>query len=295
MDPNQNIPGQPSNPNVTQPQNPVSQPVPQTVNGQPAYTSQQPNTFPPAPANNNGLRPVGFAVASLVLGIIGLITSFIFFLIFIGLTGLILGIIGIKSAHKKMAIVGIVLCSIAMILNVVFFFLEANAGLKNTANNNGTGSSTLAVSTPCYSFTLPPGFKVVANSLDQCDIQYNNSTNSQDTTATDILISPSLTNYTSLSSELSGEVSSYAGGYIADSTTKTTIDGMEAYKVVETSPQSPNRPMINYYVFSPTPHANLFLGGGANEAFEATFSFGQYPLTQGDNQIISSVINSFKW
>lgn len=66
----------------------------------------------------------GFAVASLVLGIIGVLfslipiinnASFIF-----GIIGLVLGIIGLIKKNKKgLAIAGVILCALAMIITLV--------------------------------------------------------------------------------------------------------------------------------------------------------------------------------
>ena len=68
----------------------------------------------------------GFSIASLVLGLSGLI---LWLLPILGLpatiTGLILGIIGKKRGARKMAIAGIILCVITMLLTLANSILGA--------------------------------------------------------------------------------------------------------------------------------------------------------------------------
>ena len=87
--------------------------TPQTASvGQPAMGSVAP---PIAEGKGSGK-----AIASLVLGIIGLVAWFIpLFGLPISVTGLILGATATKSARRKMAIIGVVLCAIALALTCV--------------------------------------------------------------------------------------------------------------------------------------------------------------------------------
>jgi hypothetical protein len=63
---------------------------------------------------------MGKAVASLVLGIVGLIAWFIpLFSAPIGIVGLILGIKSLPTEGRGMAIAGIVLCIICLVLTVI--------------------------------------------------------------------------------------------------------------------------------------------------------------------------------
>lgn len=72
-------------------------------------------------AKNNGK-----AVASLVLGIIGLIAWFIpLFGAPVTIVGVILGILGLKSQKPGMAITGLVMSSIGLIATIINSFLEA--------------------------------------------------------------------------------------------------------------------------------------------------------------------------
>ena len=60
----------------------------------------------------------GLSIASLILGIVGLLAWCIPCLGFVvGITGLILGIIGMKKGGKTMAIVGIVLSGLTLLLS----------------------------------------------------------------------------------------------------------------------------------------------------------------------------------
>lgn len=85
----------------------------------------------------------GMAVASLVLGIIGLIAWIIPLVGFpIAITGLVLGIIGIKKGGKGMAIAGIVLASICLIAttanSAIGFYMGYNGQLwfqQDSGNN----------------------------------------------------------------------------------------------------------------------------------------------------------------
>ena len=61
----------------------------------------------------------GLSIASMILGIVGLLAWCIPLLGFpVCITGLILGIIGIKKGGKGMAIAGIILCSITLLLTL---------------------------------------------------------------------------------------------------------------------------------------------------------------------------------
>ena len=63
----------------------------------------------------------GFSVASLVLGIVGLV--FFGGLVIPGILGFVFGIIGIKSEKRGMAIAGIVLNSIQIFIIIFFIIL----------------------------------------------------------------------------------------------------------------------------------------------------------------------------
>ncbi len=84
--------------------------------GQPVYETQ------------SGARK-GFAITSMVLGIIGLVGSccsmFGFGVpsILLGIVGLILGILGLKSQGKGMAIAGIIMAALNVIIGVLLLIL----------------------------------------------------------------------------------------------------------------------------------------------------------------------------
>lgn len=61
----------------------------------------------------------GFSIASLVLGLVGLIAWCLPLLGYpVTIVGLILGILGIKKGGKGMAIAGIILCAITLLLTI---------------------------------------------------------------------------------------------------------------------------------------------------------------------------------
>ena len=61
----------------------------------------------------------GFSIASMVLGICGLLAWCIpLFGLPVSITGLVLGILGIKKGGKKRAIAGIILCAITLVLSI---------------------------------------------------------------------------------------------------------------------------------------------------------------------------------
>jgi cytochrome bd-type quinol oxidase subunit 2 len=63
----------------------------------------------------------GISIASLVLGIVGVI--FLGGLIIPGILGLIFGIMGIQTEKKNMAIAGIVLNSFQILLTIIFIMV----------------------------------------------------------------------------------------------------------------------------------------------------------------------------
>jgi len=84
-----------------------------------AWTEHVAGTDPAAagPARTEG---AGKPVASLVLGIVGLLAWFIPLFGFpITVTGLILGILSLKGARRGMAIAGVVMCVIGLLLTII--------------------------------------------------------------------------------------------------------------------------------------------------------------------------------
>jgi hypothetical protein len=75
---------------------------------------------PPPSAPTGGGGKKGFAIASLVLGILSLCAAITWFCGGpISIAGIILGILGLKSSSRKMAIAGIVLSVIGFILMII--------------------------------------------------------------------------------------------------------------------------------------------------------------------------------
>jgi len=115
---------------VTAAQAPASQEQPLQQQQYPPQYQQQYQQFPMA-----GGQPVadrgkyGQAIASLVLGIISMITWLIPLFGFpTAVAGLILGIGGLKSSHKAMAIIGIVLSSLALLATLINAAIGAYQG-----------------------------------------------------------------------------------------------------------------------------------------------------------------------
>jgi uncharacterized membrane protein len=81
--------------------------------------------LPPVPAPVSAPTPAGdrkgFAIASLVLGILSLCGSPIFWCGgLISLIGIVLGALGMNSKSKSMAIAGIILSALGLILVIIF-------------------------------------------------------------------------------------------------------------------------------------------------------------------------------
>ena len=98
--------------------------------------------------SNSGGQPVyehqssarkGFAIASLVMGIVGLVGSccslatFGVLSLLLGVVGLIFGILGLKSQGKGMAIAGIIMAALNLVIGVLILILMV-ASFSMTAN-----------------------------------------------------------------------------------------------------------------------------------------------------------------
>jgi glycerol-3-phosphate acyltransferase PlsY len=72
----------------------------------------------PAPASNTN----GMAVASLVLGIVSLLTSWLWFMGLVPILGIVFGVLGMKKEEGKgMAIAGLIISIIAIVIMLIFF------------------------------------------------------------------------------------------------------------------------------------------------------------------------------
>ena len=77
----------------------------------------------------------GFAIASLVLGILGIPLCCFFVGFLPGLLGVIFGILGLKSSAKGMAIAGIICGAVAIVIGVSYIFY----GMDVVANPTNYG------------------------------------------------------------------------------------------------------------------------------------------------------------
>lgn len=73
---------------------------------------------------NSGSAPQnsakGFAIASMVLGIVGFVAWCLPIVGFpVTITGLVLGIIAIRKGTKGMAVAGVVMCSITLVITLI--------------------------------------------------------------------------------------------------------------------------------------------------------------------------------
>ncbi len=78
--------------------------------------------MPPQKPQNNGTS--GLAIASLVLGIIGLLLHFIcltFISVFLCILGFIFGLVSLRSSQKGMAVAGVILNTISLVICIVVF------------------------------------------------------------------------------------------------------------------------------------------------------------------------------
>jgi uncharacterized membrane protein HdeD (DUF308 family) len=77
-------------------------------------------------SGENNMNKKNFAMASLVLGILAVLTIFIDLFTssqLLGIAGIILGILGIKSEKKSIAIWGIVLSALPILVMLFFLFM----------------------------------------------------------------------------------------------------------------------------------------------------------------------------
>jgi hypothetical protein len=130
----------------------VTQP-PYAMQPPPPGAYPYPPPEPPQPPQQNGS---GLAIASLVLGIIALLLSWIpivnYVAVILGVVGLVLGIIGIFKSKRTMSIVGSALSLLAIIVSFIAFasfaksvddaVTELNSSLGSTTQSDGGTTAT---------------------------------------------------------------------------------------------------------------------------------------------------------
>jgi hypothetical protein len=85
-------------------------------------------------SDENTKKEAGMAIASLILGIIGIIAWIIPIIgLPIGIAALVLGILGIKRSSKGMSIAGIVLAVICLVLTIINSAIGAYQGYRGEA------------------------------------------------------------------------------------------------------------------------------------------------------------------
>jgi hypothetical protein len=113
----------------------------------------QPSPVAPAPAQQRGN---GFAVTSLVLGIIGVAIGWLLWLgLILGPLAIIFGVVGLvksktTNAGKGLSIVGIVTGAVAIVIVVLItaFFVASSSELVNDAVNELCSDSAYAEANP---------------------------------------------------------------------------------------------------------------------------------------------------
>ena len=86
-------------------------------------------TPPPPPVAAQGSGKKGFAIASLILGILSLCASLIWFCGGpISVAGVILGFLGLQSPSRKLAIAGLVLSAVGFLLMIIFIVIGLVSG-----------------------------------------------------------------------------------------------------------------------------------------------------------------------
>ncbi len=95
-----------------------------------SVSNEQGDTVPFSEPENQQKKSDGMSVASLVLGIIGLVAWFFPICGFpTTIVGLVFGILGLKSSKKKMATAGLILSSIGLLVTIINSALGAYLGL----------------------------------------------------------------------------------------------------------------------------------------------------------------------
>lgn len=116
---------------------------PQTIEQTPQPTQEVVATTQTTPTVNTPVSE-GLGTASLVLGIISLVLTFVisFFILPVAIIGLVLGIINKRKKGKKIA--GIILNAIAIVINVgIILFTVVLVGLFSTSLNSDKGKDYL--------------------------------------------------------------------------------------------------------------------------------------------------------
>ena len=133
MDPSQNIPGQPTDPNVPQPQNttdgqyPPQQPIPQPILGNPPVVKPvEIGMLPQQQAPKKDVKPT----ISLIAGILGYLTAHTLIGLVFGLVAVILGFLSFKNGKTKRAIAGIILGILLILVTLLLFWIihDSTAG-----------------------------------------------------------------------------------------------------------------------------------------------------------------------
>jgi hypothetical protein len=115
------------------------------------YAAPQPAQAPP--------KGKGFAITALVLGIVALIFSWVpVFGLILGALAVVFGVVGLLKSSRPMSIVGLVLGSLAMLINIIILAAAA-AAVKDVTAPSGPALSTVEPTTAAATTeqtTAPP-------------------------------------------------------------------------------------------------------------------------------------------
>jgi hypothetical protein len=152
---------------------PLPAPVPSSVSGAVPAKPAVPSYALATPNQHAGETP---AILAVIFGVIGMIGSGFFIPIIgfvFGVAGLCLATVSRRTARRRLAIVGLIFASLAIVAGFATLVYNVEHA-KSSTSNSQTGQSTATskvsakLSTPCYTFNLIDKYNV-SNSAGSCD------------------------------------------------------------------------------------------------------------------------------
>jgi hypothetical protein len=221
-----------------------------------AASPMMPPQLPVATADHSGK-----AVASLVLGVLGLPATLIPVagLVF-GILAIIFGTLSIHSKRKMFAIIGMSLAVVVLLISIFFWVRNTQHFLQNHKNGGSVVSSNdnrqlQAITTPCYTTKVPAELKITMTE-GSCTFLASNAQNGEQEEVK-ILQVPGLTlaNLASAAkADAANVVNSIPGGSIAGQRSATFAES-QAYEI-EIRATDGSAGLISY-VYDTTAQGNL--------------------------------------
>ena len=107
-----------------QPQPAYQQPQPQPTYQQPQPAYRQPQPGPAYQAGQPQLRSIGLAITALIMSIASIVCCCVPYIqIPLAIVGLILGILGIRSRLKAMAIISVIISSLSLVFGIIMLII----------------------------------------------------------------------------------------------------------------------------------------------------------------------------